>query len=127
MLFVFITYAFVILTLVVTIFQLALALGAPLGEYTMGGRYPGKLPQKIRLMAIIQILVLAFFAVIVLTRTGIIFEPFFKASRVAIWFIAGFFVLGSIANISSPSVKEKRLWGPVNILMLVLSILIALS
>ncbi len=118
---------FLLLALIGSIFQLALALGAPLGEYTLGGKYPGKLPQKIRLAALIQILVMGFFVVIALTRSGMILPTLYNASRIAIWFVVAFFVLGSIANLSSPSPKEKRLWGPVNILMLILSILIALG
>jgi hypothetical protein len=123
----FIAYTFVILALIVAVFQLALALGAPLGEYTLAGKYPGKLPPKIRLVALIQILVLVLFALTVLTRAGLILEQLINISRVAIWFVAGFFVLGSVTNLTSPSQKEKRLWGPVNILMLILSVLIAFS
>lgn len=33
-------------------FQLALALGAPWGEYAMGGRYPGRFPPGLRLAAV---------------------------------------------------------------------------
>lgn len=121
------SYLFLFFALIGSIFQLALALGAPLGEYTLGGRFPGKLPPKIRLAALFQILVMALFVVIVLTRSELIFQSLFQASRIAIWFVVGFFVLGSIANISSSSQKEKRLWGPVNIIMLILSILVALS
>ena len=118
---------FLFFALIGSIFQLALALGAPLGEFTLGGKYPGKLPPKIRVAALFQILVMGLFVTIVLTRAGLILPSLADASRVAIWFVAGFFVLGSIANLSSPSQKEKRLWGPVNILMLILSVLIALG
>jgi hypothetical protein len=121
------TYAFLILSIIGALFQMALALGAPLGDYTLGGKYPGKLPLKIRLAALFQILIMALFVGIVLTRSGFIFENLYNASRIAIWFVVGFFVLGTIANLSSPSIKEKRLWGPVNIMMLILSIVIGLS
>jgi hypothetical protein len=37
-------WIYIVLTIFVAVFQLALIFGAPLGEYTLGGRYPGKLP-----------------------------------------------------------------------------------
>ena len=123
----FVAYMFTILTLIVIVFQFALALGAPWGEYTLAGKYPGKLPPKLKLAAVMQMLVLIIFSLIMLTRSGLILEQFFKISRVAIWFVAGFFILGSATNLTSPSQKEKLLWGPVNIILLILSILTALS
>jgi hypothetical protein len=123
----FVAYMFTLLTLIVIVFQFALALGAPWGEYTLAGKYPGKLPPKLKLAAVMQILVLVVFSLIMLTRSGLILEQFFNISRVAIWFVAGFFILGSATNLTSPSQKEKLLWGPVNIILLILSILTALS
>jgi hypothetical protein len=37
-------YIFIVLTVIITLFQLALAFGAPLGEFTLGGKFPGSLP-----------------------------------------------------------------------------------
>jgi hypothetical protein len=109
------------------LFQLALALGAPLGEYTLGGRFPGTLPPKIRVAALAQILVMVLFAFIVLVRVGLIFGELYTISRVAIWFVVGFFVLGSLANLSTPSKRERLVWGPVNVLLLMVTIVIALG
>jgi hypothetical protein len=118
---------FLILTTIGALFQLALALGAPLGEYTLGGRFPGKLPPKIRVAAVAQILVMVLFAFIVLVRAGLIFGELYAISRVAIWFVVGFFVLGSLANLSTPSKRERLVWGPVNVLLLMVTIVIALG
>jgi hypothetical protein len=118
---------FLILTTIGALFQLALALGAPLGEYTLGGRFPDKLPPKIRVAALAQILVMVLFAFIVLVRAGLIFGELYAISRVAIWFVVGFFVLGSLANLSTPSKRERLVWGPVNVLLLLVTIVIALG
>ena len=118
---------FLILTAIGALFQLALALGAPWGEYTLGGRFPGKLPPKIRVAALAQILVMILFALIVLVRAGLIFSQLYAVSRVAIWFVVGFFVLGSLANLSTPSKRERLVWGPVNVLLLMMAIVIALG
>ncbi|MCS6880915.1 MAG: hypothetical protein RMK84_18055 [Oscillochloridaceae bacterium] len=118
---------FLILTAVAALFQLALALGAPWGAYTLGGRFPGQLPPRMRLAALAQMLALLLFAAIVLARSGLAFEVLYPFSRVAIWFVAGFFVLGALANLATPSRGERLLWGPVNVLLLIAAILIAIG
>lgn len=50
-----------ILNLIVILFQLGLAFGMPWGAASMGGKFPGKYPPKMRLVAIINILLLTFF------------------------------------------------------------------
>lgn len=102
---------FLALTVIVILFQLALALGAPWGAYTLGGKFPGKLPPRIRLAALAQIVVLLLFATVVLARSNLAFSAIYPFSRVAIWFVAGFFVLGSIANLAAPGRGERLLWG----------------
>lgn len=118
---------FLVLTTIGALFQLALALGAPWGAYTLGGKFPGKLPAKMRVAALVQILIMAAFAFIALVRAGLIFGEWYAIARVAIWFVVGFFVLGTLANLSTPSKGERILWGPVNVLMLLMTILIAVS
>lgn len=118
---------YLVLTAIGVVFQLALALGAPWGEVTLGGRYPGKLPAKIRVAALAQIVVMLGFALIVLVRAGIILSAWDAVGRIGIWFVVGFFVLGTLANVSTPSKKERLLWGPVNVLMLIVTVIIALS
>jgi hypothetical protein len=107
-------------------FQIALALGAPLGEFTLAGKFPGKLPPKMRIAALIQLLLLGVFEVIILSKAGIIFESFYSFSNIAIWFIVGFSALSSVINFTSPS-KKERIWGPVSIILFVSSIIIALA
>jgi hypothetical protein len=112
---------------VAVLFQLAMALGAPWGEYAMGGKYPGKFPPKIRIAAVIQLLILIFFGVIGLIRSGFIFSSFFDFSSKAIWFVVGFFVLGSLMNLITPSKKERNIWAPITFILLLASLRIALS
>ena len=118
---------FLVLTAIGALFQLAVALGAPWGAYTLGGKYPGQLPSKLRIAALAQILVMVVFALIVLFRAGLIFSELYAVGKVAIWFVVGFFVLGSLANLSTPSKGERLLWGPVNVLMLLMTIVVAVN
>lgn len=118
---------FIVLSIIIAIFQLALALGAPLGEYTMGGKFPGKLPMKMRIAALAQIIILLFFVFIVMTKAGMAFEQYYSIGRIGIWFIVLFFVFGSIMNISSSSKKEKLVMGPANIIALICTLIIAIG
>ena len=55
-------------TAVVVGFQVALAAGAPWGEYAMGGRFPGRFPPAMRAGALVQAVVLALLALVVAGR-----------------------------------------------------------
>ena len=50
----FFAYLFAFLTLIIFLFQIALAAGMPWGHLAMGGRYPGKFPPNMRVGAVIQ-------------------------------------------------------------------------
>jgi hypothetical protein len=118
---------YIVLTTVIVLFQLALVFGAPLGEYTLGGRFPGKLPVKMRIAAFVQIFILLLFMSIVIVKAGIALEHYHSIGRVGIWFVVAFFILGSIVNLSSPSRKEKLVMGPANIIALIITLLIAIK
>lgn len=118
---------YIVLTIIIVLFQLALVFGAPLGEYTMGGKFPGKLPVKMRIAALIQIFILILFASLVIAKARIAIEQYHNIGRIGIWFVVAFFVLGSIVNLSSTSRKEKLVMGSANIIALIITLLIAMK
>lgn len=120
-------YIFIVLSLAVAVFQVALVLGAPLGELTLGGKFPGRLPGKIRILAMVQFVIILFFASIVASRAGLAFAGMANFSRIGGWVVFGFFILGSLANLSSPSKKEQMIMGPLNIVALISSLVVALG
>lgn len=120
-------YIFCSLTASVVIFQMALALGAPWGEMAMGGKYPGRFPTKMRIAALVQLVLLIFIALIVLTRAGIFFEQLFEMSKTAIWFVVALCVVSAILNVITPSTKERLLWAPVTIVMVICVLVVARS
>ena len=65
---------FSVLTGIVIIFQGCLAAGVPWGEASMGGRYPGKYPPKMRVVAIINMIILSIIALIVLSEAELILK-----------------------------------------------------
>ena len=125
-----VTIAAIIFTILITfviLFQLGLLIGMPWGEYAMGGRFPGTYSWKMRLVAIVQIIILFFFAFVVLVRAEIIHSRYSELSMTAIWFVVGFFILSSVLNLITPSKKERNLWAPTSILLLITSLILALA
>lgn len=120
-------YIFCIFTAVIVIFQLALALGAPWGEMAMGGKFPGRFPPKMRVAAIVQIVLLQLVAIIVLVRAELLFGEYYEISRSAVWFVVALFVVSSIMNIITPSKKERMMWAPIAIILLICSLIVARS
>ncbi|WP_124113560.1 hypothetical protein [Paenibacillus xylanexedens] len=118
---------FTVLILVVILFQVALAVGVPWGDYAMGGKFPGKYPISMRFTCIVQIAILAFIDTIVLSKAGLLWPQWSVFARTAIWFIVGYLVLGTILNLITRSVWERRIWAPVTLLMLISSVIVAMS
>ena len=81
---------YVIISLGVVAFQLALAAGAPWGAYAMGGAFPGQFPPALRIAAIIQAVLLVGMAAVILARAGLILPGWSRVSRRLIWFVVAF-------------------------------------
>lgn len=105
-------------------FQLAVALGAPLGRLTQGGGVDGALPMSGRLVAVGSAVLLAVMALGLLARSGI--GPLRAAPRRLVtaiaWFTAIYAGLGVLLNLASPSPAERWTWAPVTALILVCAV-----
>jgi hypothetical protein len=118
---------FLVVSTFVALFQLALFFKAPLGAYTLGGMHEGILPKKLRIAALIQILILAFFTYIVLSASELIKNQPNFITNILIWFVVVFFFFGTILNVSSKSKKERNLFGPINLLTFIALLVLALN
>jgi hypothetical protein len=116
----------IILIGIVIIFQACLAAGLPWGAASMGGKFPGKYPPKMRVVAVLNILILLFIAIIGLSRANLLFTEMMSFSKPAMWFVVAFFAIGTVMNTITPS-KIERIWAPVAGIQLITSIIIALS
>lgn len=116
---------FTALTGIVILFQLGLAAGMPWGAASMGGKYPGKYPPKMRLVAIVNAVILGGMLVIAWVRAGRVFPELQSISSVGIWVMVVFFALGTVMNAITPS-KIERIWVPVVLLQLISSLVLAL-
>jgi predicted membrane channel-forming protein YqfA (hemolysin III family) len=117
---------FTILTCTVILFQACLVAGLPWGKASMGGKFPGKYPPKMRLVAIINIIVLGFISIIVLSKANLLFPELNSFSKTAIWFVIVFYLVGTIMNTITPS-RIERIWAPVALLQLIASIIVAVG
>ncbi len=120
-------WIFMVMTLLTVLFQLALALGAPWGEWTLGGRHRGVLPGLWRLVPIVSAALLVAFVAVVATRAQLSFPEWYEESRSLIWIVIVYSALGCVANAATRSAKERRLWLPVVSVMLVTSAVIGFS
>lgn len=121
------TYLFALLIAITALFQLALALGAPWGEWAMGGQYPGKFPPRLRIAAVVQLVILVLLAVVVAIRAGLLLDAYFRFANRAIWGVVIFCTISAVLNLITPSKKERLLWAPVTLLLLISSLVVAFA
>ncbi|MEB2778683.1 hypothetical protein SYJ56_25470 [Algoriphagus sp. D3-2-R+10] len=114
------------LTVIVILFQGCLALGMPYGEASMGGKYPGTYPLKMRVVAVMNMLLLSFTAALILAKADMLFPQLKSASVIGVWFIVVFFGIGTVLNSITPS-KIERMWAPVALVQLITSFIVAIS
>jgi hypothetical protein len=97
----------------IVLFQLAIALGAPVGRAAWGGTHTGSLPRELRVASAVAVLVWSGAAMLVLRRAGFgmlaVPEP---VARWGIWILAGLLLVGALMNFASSSAWERFFWGP---------------
>ena len=106
----------VVLLAVVGVFQVALALGAPLGKAAWGGRHEGVLPTRLRIASgVAAIFVYPLIVFLVMAASGLIETTIaVEMRRAGMWVLTALFGLGALANFASRS-KIERLWGPLSL------------
>ncbi len=113
--------------LTIAAFQLALALGAPLGRAAWGGTH-AQLPPGLRVASAFAFGVWALAALIVLGRAGFHVSALPAAIlRWGTWILVGVLALGAVLNFASPSSWERFFWGPVALILAGLCLLVARS
>ncbi len=94
--------------------QLGLFLGASWGRLTLGGRWPGALPLSVRPLAALAALLLVWLIAVVLDYANLIA---LELPGWMIWPALALTLLTTLANLATPSLPERRLWGPVTVVM----------
>ena len=93
----------------------------------MGGAYPGQFPPELRVAAVVQAVVLALLALVILARAGIALPKWRRASRRLVWVAVTFSALSLVLNSITPSARERMVWAPVALVMLASSLTVALN
>lgn len=111
----------------VAVFQLALALGAPLGRAAWGGAQ-AHLPRQLRIASGIAVVFWLFSAAVILGRVGIEVVPLPDAVlRWGTWVLAVLLPIGVIMNFASRSPWERWIWGPVTLVIATCCVAVARS
>ncbi|MDR9362530.1 MAG: hypothetical protein RI590_00180 [Microbacteriaceae bacterium] len=109
------------------LFQLALAFGAKWGELAYGGSHTGRLPKNLRIISVFSSLVAIALAGHYLAELGV-FESLLDSQgrSIANWAFFAFLAAGAVLNNISRSAPERKLWGPITLVMAVSALIIAL-
>jgi hypothetical protein len=111
--------------LVIAGFQLALALGAPLGRAAYGGRN-AILSPRLRRTSAGAVVIWLVAAAIILGRGGVLALPLPEVVlNLGIWALVVLSVVGTIVNLASSSPWERFGWAPFSAAMAVLSYIVA--
>ena len=109
------------------LFQIALASGAPLGEFAWGGKAK-VLPTGLRIGSIVSVLLYVIIAIILLERAGVTHIVGNAALiQVAAWVVFAYFALGIVMNAISRSKRERYTMTPVVLVLAALSLVVALG
>lgn len=101
---------------IAALIYILIALGLPLGEFAMGGKYK-IMPTKLRIMIAVSVLI-QLFAIMIILQTGEILPSLFsmKVNRILCYFFAIYLSLNSILNAFSKSKKERYTATPLSVL-----------
>jgi len=118
----------VTLLVVLAVFQMALAAGAPWGAAAYGGSRPGVLPKGMRINSLVfGIAIYPICILYVLDAGGVAESSWLPGPRpIVMWALTVLFAIGTVANFASRS-RVERLWGPVSLLIGVCCAIIAIG
>lgn len=121
------TYIASFLLIGLSIFQLTLALGAPIGRFAWGGQHI-VLPTKLRISSLLSIVLYFIFLVFLWSATNLI-APISNAAFVTmgVWIIAMYMLLGIAMNAISRSKSERFLMTPVASILALCFLVVALA
>jgi hypothetical protein len=107
----------------VILFQLCLIAGAPWGRLTQGGKIDGPLPTSGRVVAAINVFLFAVMTLAILSAAG--YWPNWPIWSG--WTTLAIQAVSALLNWITPSVRERKLWGPITLIMLILVLMVMLS
>lgn len=110
-----------------SVLQLALALGAPLGRFAWGGRHE-VLPTRLRIGSAVSITIYGFFAMLILTKAEIV--PIIdngKFLHIGLWAVTIYLAASIPLNAVSRSKTERYTMTPAVTMLAVCFVVVALG
>ena len=105
-----------VLLLLVVVMSVALIFGAPLGAFTLGGRFK-VFPAKLRILLAVQLLLQVFFAIVLLQLGGYMSLWFsHNVTKIIGIVFAVYLTLNCFGNLFSKSKKEKFVMTPLSVI-----------
>jgi hypothetical protein len=120
-------FVFIFFSGIAALFQLALAAGAPWGSVAMAGKYPGRWPASMRVVALVQAVLLLALGGVVIVRAGLVFPDWLETTRTLIWGVVAISSASGIMNLITPVRLERLLWAPVGVALTISSLIVALG
>ena len=118
--------ALTVLLGLLALFQLALALGAPLGRFAWGGAHR-VLPVRMRVGSLLAIVIYTVIALLALDRAGLVDLVPEPVAVVGTWVAFAYFLIGIPLNAISRSRAERLTMTPLVAVLALLSLLVALG
>lgn len=110
-----------------TIFQIALICGAPLGNYAWGGQHK-VLPTNFRVSSLGSVFLYVLFAAVIASKAGLVSGLISEFTvNFSMYVLAAYFTLGIILNGISKSKKERTVMTPVVLVLAVCFWVVALT
>lgn len=117
----------VLILAALSVFQLLLAVGKPLGSYAWGGQHE-VLPKRLRVASLFSVVLYIAFGIFLASKAGlatVIQDSAFLT--IGMWVFTSYFVLGIFMNAISRSNKERMLMTPVAFSLAVVFLLVTLN
>lgn len=110
-----------------SVFQVLLVAGRPLGNYAWGGQHQ-VLPKRLRIASVISIVLYVVFIIFLVSKAGLAnIIPNSSFLNGAMWVLTGYFMLGIFMNAISRSKKERALMTPVAFSLAVIFLIVTLN
>jgi len=116
-----------VILLGLTVFQILLITGKPLGDFAWGGQHK-VLPRNLRIASVSSIVLYVVFAIFLASKVGIInIVPSSQLLDTMMWIFAVYFILGIPLNAISRNKKERNLMTPVVIALAIIFLVVSLA
>ena len=117
----------VVLFGLLALFQLALLLGAPWGEFAWGGQQKKLQPNR-RFASGVNIVLYAVMSAMLLTKAGYLHsQPVEAILPFVLWMMVAFAAMGVFLNAITRSKKERAVMLPVAILLFICQLVVAIG